>query len=130
MMQRILVIDDDAMLRTCVVRYLEAFGHSTITAEDGLNGERIAQSESPDLILLDMRMPGRSGLSTLTALRASAATSEIPVIMLSGCDDDLDAARRAGAVQVLLKPFSSRELEDAVARAIAAAGAPCTPLRP
>lgn len=129
MSRRILVIDDDAMLQNCVVRYLEISGHSTITAEDGINGERLAQSERPDLILLDMRMPGRSGLSTLAALRASQATCTIPVIMLSGCDDDFDAARRAGAAQVLLKPFSRHKLEDAVAKAIGTTGVPCMQLR-
>jgi CheY-like chemotaxis protein len=118
MPQHFLVIDDDPLLVSCICRYLKAAGHTTSSAGDGVAGEQRARTEHPDLVLLDMRMAGRSGLETLSALRNSAETADIPVVMLSGSDADFDVARREGAAGVLLKPFRQAELLNVVQRAL------------
>lgn len=116
MPQHILVIDDDPMLANCICRYLKAARYTTCTAGDGIAGEQRAQTEHPDLALIDMRMPGRSGLETLAALRHGPRTCGIPALLLSGSDEDFGAARRTGANGVLLKPFRQAELIAAIQR--------------
>jgi CheY-like chemotaxis protein len=94
MSQLILVIDDDPLLVSCICRNLKAAQYSTCFAGDGVSGEQLARAQRPDLVLLDMRMPGRSGLATLAALRAAPETCDLPVLMLSGSDEDFESARR------------------------------------
>jgi CheY-like chemotaxis protein len=130
MPQHILVVDDDPLLVSCISRYLKAAGYTTCSAGDGVSGEQRACADHPDLVLLDMRMAGRSGLETLAALRNSAETCHLPVIMLSGSDEDFDAARSAGAAGVLLKPFRQAELVSAVQRALKASATPAHPAGP
>jgi CheY-like chemotaxis protein len=109
------------MLVSCISRYLKAAHYTTSSAGDGDAGEQRARAEHPDLILLDMRMEGRSGLATLAALRNAPETRAIPVVMLSGSDEDFDTARRTGATGVLLKPFRQAELVGAIQRALSKA---------
>jgi len=118
MSQHILVVDDDPLLVSCISRYLKAAGYATSSAGDGSSGEQQACADRPDLVLLDMRMAGRSGLETLAALQRRPETCQIPVVMLSGSDEDFDAARCAGAAGVLLKPFRQAELMSVIAKAL------------
>ena len=104
---RILVVDDNASNRDLLGRQLARAGHTVGEAEGGQAALAKLDSESFDLILLDMMMPDISGYEVLRRLKAQAATAEIPVIMISALDD-LDSVTRcieAGAVDYLLKPF-------------------------
>jgi CheY-like chemotaxis protein len=119
MSKRILVIDDDVALARCLKLRLESSGYQTTTAADGYEGERLARQSPPDLVLLDMRMPQRDGLSTLAALRQAPETRHLPVVMLSGAADDGRRARDAGADDLLLKPCPADELLSVIRRLLA-----------
>jgi DNA-binding response OmpR family regulator len=106
----ILVIDDEPDLVRFVKRALEADGHQVRTALDGEDGLRLAMAELPDLVVLDLLMPGVDGRAVLTALRA--IHPEVRVLILSA---EADVGVRvevfeAGAVDFLAKPFAVREL--------------------
>ena len=109
-MAGILVIDDEPELVRFVRRALEADGHHVSVALDGAIGLGMAMNESPDLVVLDLLMPGVDGRAVLAAL--VAARSDIPVLVLSA---EADVGARvemleAGAVDFLAKPFAVREL--------------------
>jgi adenylate cyclase len=104
---RILIVDDNASNRDLLGRQLARAGHTVGEAEGGRAALAKLESESFDLILLDMMMPDISGYEVLCQLKAQGSTAEIPVIMISALDD-LDSVTRcieAGAVDYLLKPF-------------------------
>jgi DNA-binding response OmpR family regulator len=104
-MQRVLVVEDDRFLRKAAEAALRRHGFTVLTASDGEEGLRIAQAEKPDLVLLDLIMPGLQGFEVLKLLKADAATSSIPVMVLSnlGQDSDVQRAMEAGAVDYLIK---------------------------
>jgi DNA-binding response OmpR family regulator len=107
---RILVIEDDPTVGQYVKRGLEEHHWAVDLATDGEEGERRANSEAYDLIVLDMRLPGKSGLDVLQALRARGF--ERPVLVLTA-QDAVDAkvvALRAGADDYVTKPFAFEEL--------------------
>ena len=107
---RILVIEDDPTVGQYVKRGLEEHGWSVDLATDGETGEHRAKSEAYDLIVLDMRLPGKSGLEVLQALRAKGF--ERPVLVLTA-QDAVDAkvmTLRAGADDYVTKPFAFEEL--------------------
>lgn len=104
--QRILLIDDDAALRFVLERLLRRAGYDVLHAADGRTGCATALAHRPDLIVLDMMMPGIDGLEACRRLKAAPATAAIPVIFLSG---SLNQTLRAqtfalGAVEALRKP--------------------------
>lgn len=89
---KILVIDDSRFVRLAIERVLREAGYHTLAAADGEQGLRAAIEESPDLILLDVMLPGLPGTSILASLKRNPITSGIPVIVLSGLSR-LDRAR-------------------------------------
>lgn len=104
---RILIADDNASNRDLLGRQLARAGHTVAEADGGNAALARAAAEPFDLILLDMMMPDISGYEVLSRLKATPATADIPVIMISALDD-LDSVMRcieAGAVDYLLKPF-------------------------
>ena len=107
---RILVIEDDPTVGQYVKRGLEEHRWAVDLATDGEAGERRARSEAYDLIVLDMRLPGKSGLDVLRALRAKGF--ERPVLVLTAQDavDAKVATLRAGADDYVTKPFAFEEL--------------------
>jgi CheY-like chemotaxis protein len=113
----VLVCDNEAVLRTLVRAALEGVGCRIEEARDG--DEAIAQARAlrPDLILLDMMMPGKTGLEVLSELRGSAELAETPVVMLTARTQASDraAVAAAGADHFLAKPFSPAELASLVA---------------
>lgn len=134
-MPALLVIDDDPRLRDLLAEYLGGRGHQVETAPDGDAGLQRALAGGDDLVVLDLMMPGRDGLSVLRDLRARSA---VPVIVLTARGDDADriVGLELGADDYLAKPFNPRELLariDAVLRRSAPApvGAPLVagPLR-
>jgi DNA-binding response OmpR family regulator len=108
----ILVADDDEAVRELVAFKLAAAGYITITAEDGTMALDMVHRQQPDMVILDVSMPGMDGLSVCYELHSSAATAQIPVLMLSGRNRkvDIDLGMTVGADDYLVKPFSPAEL--------------------
>jgi phosphoserine phosphatase RsbU/P len=108
----ILIVDDDAV----TVRVLEAMlgqeGYRTIAARDGVNGRALAAAHRPDLVLLDVQMPGQNGIEVCRALKADPHLSPIPVLFVSGEGDVASkvAGLDAGAVDYVTKPFHRAEV--------------------
>lgn len=105
----ILVVDDDAEIRSLVAEYLTQNGYQVSTARDGVGLRRALETDPPDLVVLDLMLPGEDGLSLCRDLRAS---SELPVIMLTARGDAIDRiiGIEMGADDYLGKPFNPREL--------------------
>jgi DNA-binding response OmpR family regulator len=108
--KRILVIEDDAAIRRGLVDALRFAGYATLEASEGAAGLATALESDCDLLLLDLVLPGRDGLSILHAIRA--ARSPLPVIVLTakGAEDDRVRGLDGGADDYLVKPFSLKEL--------------------
>ncbi len=106
--RRILIVDDNASNRDLLQRWLEREGHRASTAESGGQALDLVESESFDLVLLDLMMPGISGFEVLCRLKAHAQTRHLPVIMLSALDelDSIVRSIEAGAEDYLTKPFN------------------------
>jgi CheY-like chemotaxis protein len=121
-MPTVLVVDDDPMFREVVSAILAGAGHRVLVA--GCVQEAIAtlQLEKPDVILTDQMMPDLDGLSLVHRLRADREWSAVRVIIVSAkaTPDDMERARRAGADDYLVKPFSAAELRAKVSLPAAA----------
>lgn len=106
---KILVVDDDVGLCDLLHQYLEKQGFSVDTVEDGKAMDVYLENSSPDLIILDLMLPGEDGLSIAKRLNSSGQT---PLIMLSACGEEVDRiiGLEVGADDYLAKPFSPREL--------------------
>jgi two-component system KDP operon response regulator KdpE len=113
----ILVVDDEPQLRRAMRATLTDLGYSVIEAKTGEEALEVLQSDTPDLILLDLNMPGIGGLETCRAIRES---SDLPVIVLSVRNTERDKveALDAGADDYVTKPFSIQELLARVRAAI------------
>ncbi len=111
-MPRILVIDDDASIRSLLTDVLEVEGHSVRAAEDGYAGLRLLAAERPDCVVLDVMMPGMDGHEVLQRIRRSAGGGDLPVVMLTAAADDAQAwqAWDEGVDYFLAKPFDPDEL--------------------
>jgi DNA-binding response OmpR family regulator len=111
-MRKILVCDNEDVMRDLVRATLNHGEYELIDARDGDEGLELAGREQPDLILLDMMMPGRTGLEVAGALREQADFAETPIVMLTARTQATDraAADEAGATRFLAKPFSPLEL--------------------
>ncbi len=120
MRHTILVADDDAIVRALVRATLSSAGYDVLEAADGAEALRLVRSARPDLIVLDLMMPSRSGLDVLRELKADTERAAIPVVMLTARtqEGDRKAAAEAGADCFLAKPFSPRELVRVVADAL------------
>ncbi|MGK5681739.1 response regulator transcription factor [Actinoplanes sp. URMC 104] len=108
----ILVVDDDEDVRDLVTTKLVAAGYRVITAGDGAAALRQVVTEQPDMVILDVSMPGLDGLSVCYELHSSADTAQIPVLMMSGHSRqvDIDLGMTVGADDYLVKPFNPAEL--------------------
>jgi DNA-binding response OmpR family regulator len=116
-MTKVLVIEDDALLRDSIVNLLTMRGLTAIAAENGDLGLKLAQENIPDLILCDVRMPGLSGYEVLKSLRQDTNTATIPLIFLTAEDtlEVMAVGADLGANGYLCKPFSTTELMNAIA---------------
>ena len=108
-MARILIVDDEPEILRLVVDYLQAAGFTTETASAGLEAVERAASSTPDLVILDLGLPGLDGLDVTRTLRRS---SDVPIIMLTARDDETNKliGLELGADDYVTKPFSPREL--------------------
>ncbi len=109
-MQSILVIDDDASLRDTVAVMLEQEGFRPVLAADGKDGYEKALTLKPDLMIVDLRLPGMSGMDICKEVRA--AQVQTPILVLSAIGDELDKVLllEIGADDYMVKPFGRREL--------------------
>src|SRR5436853_1756011 len=113
-MTTVLVVDDEPMVRDVVTRYLERDGHRVVTAADGDAARGLIEREAPNLVLLDVMLPGATdGLALCRWIRS---TSELPVILLTARVDETDriVGLELGADDYVTKPFSPRELATRV----------------
>ncbi|HHY54642.1 MAG TPA: response regulator [Chloroflexi bacterium] len=109
---KILVADDDAMLQRLISNTLKLEQHEVIVATNGPQALEMARTENPDLVILDVMMPGLNGFDVCEALRKDPATTTLPVIMLSGLGQVQEKIMglKAGADEYLTKPIDPREL--------------------
>jgi DNA-binding response OmpR family regulator len=116
-MTRVLVMDDDAVLRGALRVALEAAGYDVLDAADGDAGPRLHRKHGADLVLVDIFMPERDGLEVVRALRAVIPRPKIVAISGGGRTGDLDVLRAAaalGAARTLQKPFEPHVLLAAI----------------
>jgi len=111
---RILLADDDPRVLQVVSRYLDLEGYDVATAVDGETAVASAVAAPPDLVILDIMMPGIDGFEACRQIRANASTARTPVLMFSALSEESDAARTAGADGLIAKPFSLPDLGEAV----------------
>jgi DNA-binding response OmpR family regulator len=110
--KKILIVDDDAFIRRPLEFILRAEGFDAVTACDGDECLRAVRDRKPDLIFLDVMMPGQDGFSVCTALKRDPRHADIPVILLSarGQDSDRERGLAVGALDFLTKPYSPSDL--------------------
>lgn len=123
-MAKVLVIDDEPAIVRFLVRALEASGYSVLAANDGAEGLRLAAEYRPDLVVLDLVMPGLSGIAVLAAMTAQDPACKIVVV---SAQDDVEGKVRcldAGAADFVAKPFAVSELLARVRLRLRAAPAP------
>lgn len=108
-MKRILVADDEAKIRKMICDYLEAVGYETITAEDGIEAIKQTVDGKPDLIVLDIMMPGLDGFDSTRRIREK---TDVPIIMVTARAEEGDKLMGldVGADDYMVKPFSLKEL--------------------
>jgi two-component system response regulator MtrA len=113
---RILVADDDIDIRELVEFKLSTLGHDVVAVSDGAAAIDACQAERPDLAVMDVMMPGVSGLDAIRAIRADPALADLPVILLTARaqESDVETGFDSGADDYITKPFSPRELASRV----------------
>ena len=118
--QTILVVDDNEAIARIIERHLTAAGYSVLKAGDGEQALTTVASRQPDCVLLDLMMPGMTGLEVLRQLKQAPATALIPVILVTAKGEDIDVAQgyREGAADYLTKPFSAVQIVDAVRKVL------------
>ncbi len=118
--RKILVVEDTPNLRRLVAYLLGRAGYEVLQAEDGRAAVEVLKRHLPDLILLDIRMPGMDGFELLELLRGFPRAQAIPVVMLTSLSGarDLDRAMQLGVVDFLTKPIEPRALLTQVARIV------------
>jgi len=109
---RVLIIDDSKTVVTVLKKFLRSAGYQTLEALDAENGLAQLQPQPPELIFLDIVLPGMNGFAALRAIRRDPATRNIPVIMMSGNEQAMEQffGTRIGADDFMKKPFSRHEV--------------------
>ena len=119
---KIMVVDDDTQSLELIEAKLVPNGYEVITASDGSNAVAIITVKMPELILLDIMMPGLDGYSTLSKIKENKTISNIPVVMLTAMDFELnkELAHNLGAAGYITKPVDSAELLTTISRLLSA----------
>ena len=120
-MTAILVADDDTDIRDLVTFKLEQAGFRVTAVDNGLAALTAARDELPDLMVLDVMMPGMSGIDVCQELRRDSATATLPIILLTARaqEGDVEVGFGVGADDYIVKPFSPRELLNRVEAVLA-----------
>lgn len=107
---KILVVDDDQINLETITHTLEYYGHNVFPVEDGESALMAVSEFRPELIILDINMPGMSGLEVCQRLQTNPDTSKIPIIFLTGSKTDINKAFDLGGVDYIVKPFNTHEV--------------------
>ena len=115
-MARIVVADDDVDIRELVEFKLSTLGHDIVAVADGAAAIEACQAQRPDLGVLDVMMPGMSGLEAVRVIRSDPGLADLPVILLTARaqETDVETGFESGADDYITKPFSPRELASRV----------------
>jgi len=118
MKKKVLVVDDEVELAKAIQVRLEHANYEVSVAHSGPEGLEKSQLEKPDLILLDVMMPGMDGFEVLNRLRINPETQHIPVVMLTAKGDtgSMFKAHDLGSTDYFIKPFDTKELLDFIGR--------------
>lgn len=118
---KILTIDDDERNRMLFEAFVKASGHDIVFATGGKMGIEVASLEVPDLILLDLMMPGMDGFQVIRALKSTPITQNIPIIVVSSLDDVASQKRMlgAGVSEFIVKPVDRWELSRRISKLLA-----------
>ncbi|RPI07223.1 MAG: response regulator [Zetaproteobacteria bacterium] len=124
----ILWIDDDRLLLSFCCDALNQRGYRTLVAADGTSGIETAKTERPDLIILDVVMPGMDGIEVCRRLRAEPATRDTPIILLTAFHSPKVSlkGREAGATSTIRKPFGPEHIIDAIGKILGPKAPPRT----
>ncbi len=116
MKKKILIVDDDKFLRELLIEKLSSLNYEVTSVSESILAFNTIKTNKPDLILLDVLLPGLSGLETLNVLRADDENMHIPVILISRLDEPelIRTAKRLGADDYLVKPFTAEILIEKI----------------
>ncbi len=114
MKKKILVVDDELDVAKALKIRLKTSGYDVILAYDSVEGYTMANKEKPDLIILDIMIPGGGGFVVADRLKRDAATHHIPIIFLTGISGGEDRAYKAGASGYLMKPYQPEKLLETI----------------
>ena len=119
-MAKVLIVDDSMTETKRFTQLLKKGGHDVITANCGEDGVRIAKEQMPDLVLMDVVMPGLNGFQATRQLSKNESTKHIPIVMVTTKDQETDKVwgRRQGATDYLTKPVDEAVLLDTINRAM------------
>jgi len=116
--EKILVVDDEEDMAKALEARLRANGYNVLCTSDSIQACTIANKENPDLILLDIFMPGGDGFVVAERLKQSAATHRIPIIFLTGIPGEEGRAYKLGACAYVMKPYQPEELMKTIHKAL------------
>ncbi|MEO7822834.1 MAG: response regulator [Gemmatimonadaceae bacterium] len=124
-MAKILIVEDNAANMTLAVFLLKSVGHTVVSSTDAEAGVAVARDEQPDLILMDIQLPGMDGLQATALLKADSVTRKIPVIALTALamKGDEERIRAAGCDGYVAKPLAYKEFLATVAAQLRTIGA-------
>lgn len=114
--KKIMIVDDEQMIRLLVKRTLADHNYTVLEAKDGQEAIDLTLSQKPDLVIMDIMMPRKDGITALNELKANQNTRMIPVIMLTGVDYALnkELTERMGASKYVTKPIRPRDLIEVI----------------
>jgi two-component system, OmpR family, alkaline phosphatase synthesis response regulator PhoP len=117
MPKKILIVEDDPSFSRAINHIIQKEGYDVITASNGMTGLRMAQEEKPDLLVLDVMLPGLDGFEICQRLRQTQLTTSLPIIMLSakGQEADRTTGLKVGASEYLTKPIERTLLLEKIA---------------
>jgi DNA-binding response OmpR family regulator len=118
MSERILVADDEQEIRNLLDHFLKGQGYEVVLASDGNQALKLAAEENPQVIILDIKMPGLDGLEVCKRLKEKEQTKFIPVIVITGFEDNKMEALNMGADDFVNKPFDMAEISSRVRSAL------------
>lgn len=112
--RKALIFEDTPSIRKLLDIFFQKRGFATVLAEDGVDAVALAQQHAPDIIVMDVIMPGKDGIEAVRDLRAAGVKTPIVMMTSKAYADDRDRALGAGATIYMLKPFNPAKLEETI----------------